>query len=213
MMLPPPRWLHARHGELGGVQQPGEIGTDQGVPPPGVRLGEGLPKRAPDHVDQDVAPVAEAGVRSGEELRQRIGIAGVELGGHHLTSGIGQHCRHFVQRSSIPVAQRQVHTGAAEIDGTGAADAAPAAHHDGHPAGQVGPIIEIAHGAPLSLWSCLRGHVCGVMSAWSCLRGHVCAKRERRSLRSSFPKSVMGSSVSTKRRSGCLKLAMRPWQN
>ena len=80
---------------------------------------------------------------------------GVELGGHHLASGIGQHRRHLVQRSSVPVAQRQVHTGAAEVDGAGAADAAPASDDDGHTAGQVGPIIEIAHGAPLSSWSLL----------------------------------------------------------
>ena len=63
--------------------------------------------------------------------------------------------------------------------------------------------------APLSFWSgCVSssaGRHCRVRHCW--------ANRERRSLRSTFPKSVMGSSVSTKRRSGCLKLAMRPWQN
>ena len=190
---------HARHGELGGVQQPCEIRTDQGIPPPGVRLGEGLPERAADHVDQDIAPGAEAGVGLVEERRKRIGVPRVELGGHHLRTGIGDHRRHLVERRGVPVGQREMHTGSGQVDGAGAADATPAAHHNGHTAGQIGPFVEIAHGR-LTL-------------SWSFLRGHCWANRERRCLRSTFPKSVMGSSVSTRRCSGCLKLAIRPWQN
>ena len=96
------------------------------------------PPKAPSARSKNAS--SSVGVPGVQRLRERVGAVGPE-GRRHVRQPLG-----------ILVAQGQADPGPPEVECAGAAQATSPADDDAHPAGQPGPLVEMAHGqAPTSM--------------------------------------------------------------